>query len=192
MNLVVPIMGNMSRTALIALRLIKRLSFIPSQETLTKDNSTRELPGTVRQMMRKSAAINKRTHRRCMKMKEKGILEEKTRMSARTNPRKAPLKSCTSTTETMSAVRETILTLGSQECRGDARWANLSISGRCMFLAFLFAHKIKDDSHDTKDVANPADNFGDGYSPLLHFGQLSHNRLQFFIKRCVYDFPNLV
>ncbi len=59
-------------------------------------------------------------------------MDKKTKMMARVSPRKATLRSRTSTMERINIETETIFTLGSQECKGDLRWANLSISGRCM------------------------------------------------------------
>ena len=58
-------------------------------------------------------------------------------MMARTSPRKATLISSRSTIERIKVEIETIFTLASHECKGDLRWANLSISGRCILLFTL-------------------------------------------------------
>jgi len=57
-------MGNISKAALIALKLIKRLSLTPSREILKKDSLIKRLPGVVRESMTKSARTKKRTHLR--------------------------------------------------------------------------------------------------------------------------------
>ena len=105
-------------------------------------------------------------------------MDKKTKMMAKASPRKATLRSCRSTMERIKIEMETIFTLGSHECKGDLRWANLSISGRCILLFNpFFANKIQNDPHDAEDVANPTYHFCKGHSFLLRLGQLSHNRL---------------
>ncbi|MBA7495416.1 hypothetical protein ES702_05998 [subsurface metagenome] len=106
-------------------------------------------------------------------------MDKKTKMIAKASPRKATLRSCRSTMERIKIEMEIIFTLGSHECKGDLRWANLSISGRCILLFNLpfFAKKIQDDPHNAEDVANPTYHFCKGYFALLRLSQLSHNRL---------------
>ena len=105
-------------------------------------------------------------------------MDKKTKTIAKPSPRTTTLRSCRSTIERIRIEMEIIFTLGSHECKGDLRWANLSISGRCILLFNpFFANKIQNDPHDAEDVANPTYHFCKGYFALLRLGQLSHNRL---------------
>ncbi len=48
-------------------------------------------------------------------------MDKETKATAKINPRKATLRSLTSTTERIKTEMEMIFTLGSHECKGDLR-----------------------------------------------------------------------
>jgi len=91
-NFIVPIIGNIRSTALIALRVIKEAYLVPSQEILTKFNLIISSPGTVKGIIMKKKRQNKRTQRKCINTNEKGIFDKKTKIIARRSAKEAIIR----------------------------------------------------------------------------------------------------
>jgi len=114
-NLIVPSIGNIRSTALIALRVIKEAYLVPSQEILTKFNLIISLPGTVKGIMMKKKRQNKSTHRKCINTKEKGIFDKKTKTIASRSAKEAIIRLGFNTMERINKKIEISLILGFQE-----------------------------------------------------------------------------
>ncbi len=120
-NGMVPIIGNINKTAATAFTDIKEACFIPSYEIRRKWNLTISFPGTDRGMITRKKEMKKRTHLKCLKTKEKGILEISTKRRERDRPKRAKGKLDMRTMEKMRPVIQISFNLGSQLCKGEWR-----------------------------------------------------------------------